>query len=116
MLTTADLTAMQTTAGSALPDSCVIQTQAWNSDGGGGGTTVWSAAGTVDCRLAPMGATEGETGGRISADAEFMVTMPHDAAVTTNSRLLVSGGTFHVAAVRDRSWELVTRAEVVREV
>lgn len=118
MLTDADLASMRTIAGAALPDSCVIQSQAWASDGGGGGTTTWTASGTVDCRLAPvggMGASEDRYGDRISAEAEVIFTLPHATAVTRNSRIIHSAGTFNVEAIRDRSYEVTQRVEAKRE-
>lgn len=115
MLSTAELNSMRTTAGAALPDTCVIQTQGWASDGGGGGTLSWTAAGTVDCRLAPISGSEGEVGERITADAEFVFTLPHDAAVSTGSRIVHAAGTFDVAAVHTRSWQLTKRVETKRE-
>jgi head-tail adaptor len=118
MFTAGELARMRTTADTALPDSCVIQSQAWNSDGGGGGTTAWTTSGTVDCRVAPvggMGAGEDNYGGRISAEAEFVITLPQDAAVSTNSRIIHSGGTFNVEAIRDRSYEVTQRVEAKRE-
>lgn len=118
MLTAGELSRMRTTAGSALPDSCVIQSQAWASDGGGGGSLTWTTGGTVNCRVAPvggMGASEDNYGDRISADAEFIITLPTTAAVTTDSRIIHTGGTFNVEAVRDRSYEVTQRVEVKRE-
>lgn len=112
MLTASELSRMRSTAGAALPDSAVIQTQSVVSDGGGGGTTTWTASGTVDCRIAPASMDEDELGGRVASEADFIVTMPHDAAVTTDSRLIISGGTFNVEAVLERSWEISTRLHV----
>ena len=118
MLTAAELASMRTVAGGALPDSCVVQTSSFNSDGGGGGTTAWTTSGTVDCRVSPvggMGASEDNYGDRISAEAEFIVTLPVDTAVTTNSRIIHTAGTFNVEAIRDRSYEVTQRVEVKRE-
>lgn len=107
---------MRATAAQALPGTAVVQTQAYSSDGGGGGSIAWTASGTVDCRLAPIRGDEREIGDRISADADYVMTLPHDVTVTTNSRILHSGGTFNVEAVRDRSWEVTTRVELTKEV
>lgn len=112
MLTASELSRMRSTAGAALPDSAVIQTQTVASDGGGGGTTIWTASGTVDCRIAPAAMDEDELGGRVAGEADFIVTMPHDAAVTTNSRIVTTGGTFNVEAVLERSWNVATRLHV----
>lgn len=119
MLTDSELAAIRSTASEALPGTAVIQGQAWVSDGGGGGSTAWTASGTVDCRLAPVGGSggaEGVEGNRISAEAEYVVTLPFDAEVTTDSRLVIDGATYNIEAVRDRSWNATTRVEVRREV
>jgi len=112
MLTASELSRMRSTAGAALPDSAVIQTQSVVSDGGGGGTTAWTASGTVDCRIAPASMDEDEIGGRVAGEADFIVTMPHDAPVSTDSRIIANGGTFNVEAVLDRSWDISTRLHV----
>lgn len=119
LLTASELASMRSVTASALPDTCVIQTQAWASDGGGGGSQTWTTSGTLACRIAPAGghgAGEGETGDRISADSEYVVTLPSDTSLTTNARLLTGGGTFNVEAIRERSWNLSVRAEVVKQV
>jgi head-tail adaptor len=115
MLNDAELTRMRTVAGSALPGTAVIQSQAYVSDGGGGGSITWSNAGTVPCRIAPLGGDERLIGGRISPDADSVITLPWDASVTEGSRIVASGGTFNVEHVRDRSWELTTRLECRKE-
>lgn len=114
MLSSADLSSMRTEAARALPGTAVIYSQTSTSDGGGGGSIAWTAAGTVSCRLAPLRGDEREIADRISPDADFIVTLPVTASVTTNSRLLISGGTFNVAAIRDRDYEVTQRVEVVK--
>lgn len=114
MLTSADLSSMRSVASDALPGTAVIQSQTFSSDGGGGGSLAWAAGGTVACRLAPLTGSEREIADRISSDADYIVTLPHNASVTTNSRLVISGGTFNVEAIRDRSWNVSTRVEVVK--
>lgn len=116
MLTARELSQMRTVAAEALPGTAVIQTQAFTSDGGGGGSVVWSASGTVACRIGPMSGVEREKGARLSSDADFIVTLPGNATITTNSRIISAGGTFNVEAIRDRSWDLTTRVETVKEV
>lgn len=118
MLTDAELAAIRTTAGAALPDTAVIQSKTWTSDGGGAGTSTWTASGTVDCRIAPSGidaGREGESGGRISADAEYIATLPFDANVNNNSRLVIGGTTYNIEAIRVRSWSASTICELRRD-
>ena len=116
MLTDAELSAMRTIAAEALPGTAVVSSVARTSDSGGGDTLAWTASGTVACRLAPISGNEREIGDRISADADYIVTLPGTVSVTTNSRLVIAGGTFNVEAIRDRSWNTTTRVEVVKEV
>lgn len=116
MLTSDELTSMRATAADALPDTAVIQMRTRTDNSGGGASSVWTAAGTVDCRLAPMRGDEREIADRVAEDADFLVTLPVSAAVTTQSRVLINGGTYNVAAIRDRSWEITQRIEVTKEV
>lgn len=106
---------MRATAGSALPGTAVIQVGSFSSDGGGGGSYGWSAQGTVSCRIAPIRADEREIADRISSDADYIVTLPFDTTLTTDSRLVIDGDTYNVAAIRERSWHLSTRVEVTKE-
>jgi SPP1 family predicted phage head-tail adaptor len=115
MITSAELASMREAASEALPGTAVIQSQTTTSDGGGGVTQAWTAAGTVDCRIAPLTGTEREIGERISSDADYIITLPHDASVNTNSRIVSNGGTFNVEAIRDRSWHVTTRVEAVKQ-
>jgi hypothetical protein len=97
---------MRSVAAEAMPGTAVIQGGTLASDGGGGGSMVWASSGTVD--------------GRIAADAEYIITVPHNASVTTDSRLIVTdenfSGTFNIEAIRERSWNVTTRVEAKREV
>lgn len=116
MLTSGEIARMRTDANYALPDTAVIQAQTIESDGGGAGTTTWTASGTVACRLAPasnFSASEGMIGGRVATDSDYIITVASTVALTTDSRLVHSGGgTFNVESIMDRSWELTTRAHV----
>jgi SPP1 family predicted phage head-tail adaptor len=115
-LTDAELASMRTTTGEALPDTCVIQRGTATTDSGGGATTAWVAAGTVDCRIAPAGqqGNETATGGRITAETEFILTVPHTTTIDTAYRVVTGGETYNVTALRDRSWPLTRRVEVKR--
>lgn len=115
MLSDSDLTAMRETAEASLAGTAVIQTLTRTSDSGGGFTEGWASAGTVDCRIAPIRGDEREIGERISPDADYVITLPWDAAVTTDSRIVSNGGTFNVEAIRDRTWPVTKRVEVVKE-
>ena len=113
MLSTADIAAMRSTAEECLPGTAVIQTQTFASDTGGGGSLTWTASGTVDCRIAPVTGNEQIVGERVTPEADWVVTLPAETSVTTESRIITGGGTFNVTALRaPRSYEISRRVEV----
>lgn len=118
MLTSADVASMRATAEDALPGTCVIHAGTLASDGGGGYTETFSALGTVVCRLAPAvsrGGGEAERGDRISAEADWVLTIPAGTTVETDDRVTTGGGTYNVVAIRDRDdWEITRRLEVTK--
>lgn len=116
MLTDNELEEMRDVAARALPGTAVISLGGTLvSDGGGGGSISYNSGGTVACRVAPISGTERALADRISSDAEFIITLPHDANVTTDAKLAIDGTNYSVEAIRDRSWEITTRVEAVKE-
>jgi HK97 gp10 family phage protein/SPP1 family predicted phage head-tail adaptor len=106
LLSAADLTSMRGVLNDSLPDSAVIQSRTYTSDSGGGGTATWTAGGTVACRIAPVSGDERAIGGRLSPDAKWIVTLPANTSVSEDQRLVISGTTYEVEAVRGpRSFE-----------
>lgn len=116
MLTADELAGMRSTMVQSLTDTAIVQTAVEVSDGGGGITTSWVNSGTYDFRIAPVASSgdgEGVEGGRVHPDTEYVGTLPNDAVVTSNSRLLFNGGTYPVTSLRSpRSWELSRRIEL----
>lgn len=113
MLEAADLQSMREDAARALDGTAVYGGGTFVSDGGGGVTTTFVAAGTVACRMAPIAAGEGEqvSGARLQPDSEVIFTFPAETPVSSNSQIVYSGGTFSVTAVRQRSQEITRRVE-----
>lgn len=117
MLTDAELDSMRATASEALPGTAIIQTESFASNSGGGGSATWTAAGTVDCRIAPISGNEREIADRIAEDARSIVTLPAETSITVRDRMVINGGTFNVMAIRDRDeWEITRRVEVGEQV
>lgn len=115
LLSDQDLTSMRSVLAESLPDTCVIQTLGGTVDANGEGVQGFTAAGTVDCRLAPMRGDERERGDRISEDADWIVTLPAETSVSVASRLVIDGSAYDVAAVRaPRSWEISRRVEATK--
>ena len=119
MLSTGDLQGMRATLEQSLPGTAVIQTLSLTPDGMGGGTSTWTAAGTVDCRLTRLSSVRGdeaEHGDRIAPEADWMLTLPAETQITTEDRVVVGGVTFTVSAMHaPRSWEISRRVELVEE-
>lgn len=114
LLGAADIEGMRATAAQALDGTAIVQTQAFVSDGGGGGTTAWTAAGTVDCRVAPLSGEEQVRGERLHPDSEVIVTLPAETSIDHNARVVYAGGTFAVTRVKERSEEITRRVEAKR--
>ena len=113
MLTDAELASMRSTLNESLPGTAIVQTSTWVSDGGGGGTTSWVAAGTYDARITPAGGIEDQQGDRLQPETEFIVTLPANTAVDENAQIVFSGGTYDViASPAPRSFEISRRVQV----
>lgn len=116
MLTAGEIAQMQSVCETTFDSTCVVQGGTITGDTGGGGTLAWVASGTVDCHLSPFparGEREGVTGGRISKDADWILTIPADTNITQASRVVVDGTAYEVEAVRaPRTWELTRRVEL----
>lgn len=113
LLSSGDLAAMRGVLAESLPETAVIQTRSYTSDGGGGGTLAYTAGGTVDARIAPLSGSEETIGERLSPNAQWVVTLPANTTVSEDSRIVISGTTYEVEAVRGpRSYELSRRVEV----
>ena len=116
MLPADALAGMRETLNDSLPGTAIVQTRTWVSDGGGGGTTSWVAAGTYDCRIAPTGGADNvdkEIGDRLHPETEFVITLPASFEADTEDRVVTAGGTFEVIGVTEpRTWEISSRLQV----
>jgi SPP1 family predicted phage head-tail adaptor len=115
MLTANEISSMRTTASQALPGTAVIQRDTFVSDEGGGGSQTWAASGTVACRVAPIRGDEREVAERISAEADYIITLPAETTIAEDDRVVISSETYEVQAIRDRDqWEITRRVEAAK--
>lgn len=115
MLTEPDLSSMRSTLDESLPGTAVVKFPTFVDNQGGGGTQTFTASGTVACRIASISGTEREIADRISADADWVVTLPALTSIDTDHRIETGGGTFSVVAMRaPHSYEVSRRVEVRR--
>ena len=112
MLSAADMTAMKATLDASLPDTVTVYRVTRTSDGAGGFSDAWTAAGSaVACRISPAGTgRELAIAHRLEAAAPWVLTLPAVTDVTTKDQLRTSSRTFEVVAVlAARSWEISRR-------
>lgn len=118
LLSAGDLASMRTVLDTSLPDTAVIWSRTLASDGQGGRTQTYAAAGTVACRLSPISAmsagSEDVRGDRQAAVADRVLTMPASTTIAATDRVVVASQTFEVTAIHaPRSWELSRRVDCV---
>lgn len=83
-----------------LPDTAVIQSVSNSSDGAGGFSATWAAVsgGTVVCRIDPVTSRENIDVilGRETTTVMHQLTMPHNAPLNENNRVVINGNTYEV--------------------
>lgn len=83
---------------------------------GGGGTYTFGTAGTVDCRVDPIGGGEGVVANRLDERTTHLITVPPQTSVNAKDRFKVDGfGEFEITAVRVRTDEQVRLLEAVED-
>lgn len=119
MISDGELASIRADLDLSLPGTAIVQTEVYASDSQGGGSVTWTAAGTVACRIAPRSALtagdESEYADRLSAEAEWIATLPAETAVTQKDRLVIEGTAYSVAAVHARDFEMLRRVELTTE-
>lgn len=117
MLTAAELSAMRSDVADSLPGTAIISRPTTASDGMGGVTATFAAAGTVACRMEPSqtDATESESGGRSVMASPWVLHVPHDTDLNATDRIVYDGGTYEVVELYEpRSWQVHVQAQVVQ--
>lgn len=122
MLTGADVAAMRRDQEEWLDQTCVVSAPVRTSDGAGSSSVAWAAAGTVACRVMPLGGSGIKPAGSEQASfasamrdvAQWVVTLPHSFDVDTTMRFAVAGRVLEVVAVANRhSVDTATRVACV---
>lgn len=113
----ADLTRMRAEVARMLPGAAIIQELTAASDGAGGVTETWAAVtgGTVACRIDPLRrvAQIESTGMAEAIVLEYQVTLPYDAPISAQNRLVIEGTAYEVRQLDAvHSWNVSRRARV----
>ena len=117
-LSAAELAAMRAIAPGVLPNTCVISTASWASDGMGGGTTTWAvlAGGTASCKLvAKSSGAPDQTGGVITYHTDWLLHMAWNGTILPGYRVAVNSDNYQVVSVEDdHSWRFLKNAMLKR--
>lgn len=81
---------------------------------GGGGTATWGTAGTVWCRVDPLGGGDVQQADRIDDRTTHLITVPALTDVQGRDHFVISGITFEVTAVRNRTSPQLTVLEATK--
>jgi head-tail adaptor len=92
-----------------LPDTCVIHSLTQASDGQGSFIDTWAAAGTVPCRLDNGSGQKANVAQSIRPFSGWVLTVAHDADLTTDNRVVHSGETYTVISISDSGSLLACR-------
>lgn len=116
-ISTGELARLRSTQETALPDTCTIQTRTQSVDALGGITHSYANTYTgVACRLdvADQG-SETVRNSAVQAESGWVLTLPHNQAISVTDRVIHGGLTYEVSAVgASRSWLTARRVQLVR--
>ncbi len=121
-LTGADLVWMREQLAELLPDTAIILRAEDVSDGAGGRTTVWTAAGTVAARLDPATQSISQQmellALRPALLTSYLLTVPYDADLRAHDRVQVGSTVYTVIGLwreQHADWRVCRRAIVALE-
>jgi hypothetical protein len=101
----------------ALSEAATIEARTAVSDGGGGASWTWAAAGSAPCRVYPV-TTKGQgriTGGQIDERTTHYCVLPTGTPVNQAERIVIANrGTFEVTMVLQRTSRLTNVCEVMQ--
>lgn len=115
MLSAAELAEMRSVQALAQAGTAVITRRTLASDGMGGFTETWAAAGTVTCRVWPASESGAESliAERITEGDAWILTLPYATDVLAKDRIAADGRTFEVVAPIAHTWETARRVVCV---
>lgn len=111
---TAMLASMREAIEDLLPDTCSILAVTHTPNGQGGQTDTWATASSrIPFRLDVVTGREMVSGGALQPFTKYKGSLPYDAVITAQSRILHNGITYAVTGVNvDASWQAVVRVDL----
>jgi head-tail adaptor len=110
LVDSADLDAMRAAQETLLPTACTISRRTLTAVGDGTYTETWATTSTTVCRDVPTSGRELDIASRLTTQMARTVTLPHDAAVRSEDRIVIGTRTLEVLAILSSgSWETARR-------
>lgn len=115
MLSSDELAAIRAEQVATMPDTCVVQSVTRTADGMGGFTEDWDDSASYACRLSSRGLPrEYLEMSAITGAHYWMVTLPHDAVVMREDRLVIGDRVLSIVGFASGgTWETAKRAVCV---
>lgn len=116
LLSDAEMAACRSLAEEAMPSTCTIQTRTETNTKGSVALSYVNTYTNVKCRIMPANRTSGEyIGGiKITAEAEYILTVPYNQTLTAKDRIVYGGKTYEVMRVHaEHDYRTAVRAELV---
>lgn len=97
-ITPEQLTKMRLQTQALMPDTAIISTPSWASDGEGGGTITYTAAGTYACRIDPFQKRMMDEVyyGQETLSERYQFTLPWNALIDKDYRITINGLVYEV--------------------
>lgn len=117
LLSSSELASIRTIRNGFMPDVGIIYRYNLTSDGMGGSSEAWPAAGTVNCYVWTRTSTDTNeiiTGGQVTSRTQWYIEVPHNTMITAKDNIEVNSRTFQVVSVpNDASILSGLRLEVI---
>lgn len=113
-LSAAELASMRAEVLYLMPDTCAILSATSAADGYGGYTVTWgTATASIACRIDSVRKSENQAGAALQPFHGYVLTLPYNATITTDNRVVYGGDTYNVLSVdSDKSWPVSVRCMV----
>lgn len=115
MLSSDELAAIRAEQVANMPDTCTVQNVTRTLTSSGGSTRDWVDGASYPCRLSNRGLPQEYLQlAAVQGVQYWMVTLPHDAVVTREARLVIGGKTVSIVGFASGGeWETAKRAVCV---
>lgn len=115
LLSGAELSECRDLAEQAMPGSCTIQARTETNTKGSVEVTYANAYTGVKCRVMPVNRSRGEfvSGNKVSDQAEYILTLPFDQALSAHDRIVYESKVYEIVDVHaEHNYRTAVRAGI----